>query len=57
LALFVEGDRPAENDQLMVDCSAQEMTLYEVCRPTSNYDARGVWWNCNKNIANAHTTL
>jgi len=54
LALFVEGDGPAENDQLMMDYSGQEMTLYEVC--ALNNMLR--WAYCRtatSNITNAQT--
>jgi len=30
-AVCVEGDGAAEGDQLMMDCSEQQMALYEVC--------------------------
>jgi len=30
-AVYVAGDGAAESDQLMMDCSEQQMALYEVC--------------------------
>ena len=31
LAMSVEGDGATESERLMIDCSDQQMALYEVC--------------------------